>query len=901
MRTFKFVPKACYFVIVLIAVLFFSACKKDVVTPLFEEQQELTTELNQTAKDFFDLNYLINNHGGLAPSSYSRRAPSEVVDLVYNDLLNQELENNFVVDLVDEFGYPAWQNADIIDSTDYAAVYIPFSFTDSEEITAYLSAAINGEAVYYRLVSRALMDSVIEVSNLDHNRGIVVASLFSFTKVNRLAFGTNTKRHLNFIEENVSFNENGYATKIQGISTFGQPRNTTVSWTVCEMGEYARRYWVKYVHHAYTIICSGDSGGGGGSRWGNPWKYTDTVFNPPRGNNGGGNGGGTSTQNQPLTNLQNLLKDCEDGTLSFDPLCTQYNLTIGCLPFLEARQDVLNWYHSEGLFSQLQSFACSAANKRFLESAIVKYYQLKSSNQINGSLEAFSENWYPVWELKEWGINIDQTKELWLLENLDELDAIHEFIHLNGADAEHSSAAEIYMNLASQDLLDIEYGNTGNFESNLNISISDVFQSNGLGELNQLSAVSWYRIFSREFRYQRETLTNPDTDPLLWLRTYIKAKQVWFQIKELGPQLNQAVQELGNIIPSTIDEWYVFASAFGPILIDIGTDFIPIVGEIKAFARTFEALIDNNYGTAGIEFLGGILGIIPVGDVLRAIPKIFIGLKTTFLAFKIFKVIAKSSPRVFTEIKGLLSAGWKFAWEDGVIKLIDEFGVIAARLFSVTRRFADDVTGFIGDIQLSISRILGNTGWKVFPPSRISNSTPIIPTAGSRTYLGVKAVAQNGQRLIPPQGGAIGNLATDIAATGDRLGRKTEEMSDLLYKKIYGCDPCVRSDLHINGNQGFDNVVFLPNGDVIINEAKQMATNGSIKLNPRNPDTGLPSQMSDGWVRDVIDRMRRTNDQNLIAAANQIETAANAGRLQKVVTAVDRTTGEVVITALNNF
>jgi hypothetical protein len=322
MKTFNVVPKVHYLVIGFFALLFFSACKKDIVTPLFEERQEQTTELNQTAKDFFDLDYLINNHGGLAPPSYSRRAPSEVVDLVYNDLLNQELENNFVVDLVDEFGYPAWQNADIIDSTTYAAVYIPFSFTDSEEITAYLSAAINGEDVYYRIVSRALMDSVIQVSNLDQNRGIVVASLFSFTKVNRLTFGANTKRHLNFIEENVSFNENGYAEEIQGVPTFGQPRNTTISWTVCEMGEYARRYWVKYVHHSYTL-CSGDSGGGG-SRWGNPWRYTDTVFNPPRGNNGGGNGGSSNTQNQPLTNLQNLLKDCDEGTLSLNPICTQY-------------------------------------------------------------------------------------------------------------------------------------------------------------------------------------------------------------------------------------------------------------------------------------------------------------------------------------------------------------------------------------------------------------------------------------------------------------------------------------------------------------------------------------------------------------------------------------------------
>ena len=80
-----------------------------------------------------------------------------------------------------------------------------------------------------------------------------------------------------------------------------------------------------------------------------------------------------------------------------------------------------------------------------------------------------------------------------------------------------------------------------------------------------------------------------------------------------------------------------------------------------------------------------------------------------------------------------------------------------------------------------------------------------------------------------------------------------------------------------------------------------MSGNGSISLNGVNASTGLPSQMSDEWVKKVIEKMRKSDNQDIVNLANKLNIALKENKIQKLVTAVDKSTGEIVVTSLGKF
>jgi|GEM_PF-1988564 len=75
----------------------------------------------------------------------------------------------------------------------------------------------------------------------------------------------------------------------------------------------------------------------------------------------------------------------------------------------------------------------------------------------------------------------------------------------------------------------------------------------------------------------------------------------------------------------------------------------------------------------------------------------------------------------------------------------------------------------------------------------------------------------------------------------------------------------------------------MPNGGVIINDAKQISGAGAMNLG-----TGFNSvQLSDDWVDFVVTKLYNDDKFDL---AKKIEDAKDLGKLTKVVTVVDRTT-----------
>ncbi|WP_131458260.1 hypothetical protein [Jiulongibacter sediminis] len=69
-----------------------------------------------------------------------------------------------------------------------------------------------------------------------------------------------------------------------------------------------------------------------------------------------------------------------------------------------------------------------------------------------------------------------------------------------------------------------------------------------------------------------------------------------------------------------------------------------------------------------------------------------------------------------------------------------------------------------------------------------------------------------------------------------------------------------------------------------------------MKLNNPNPPTGLPAQMSDGWIDYVAGRL---NDEGKTSVSNMI--ILNKNKLTKYVSAIDRTKGELNILKLGNY
>ncbi|NCI45621.1 hypothetical protein [Sediminibacterium soli] len=139
----------------------------------------------------------------------------------------------------------------------------------------------------------------------------------------------------------------------------------------------------------------------------------------------------------------------------------------------------------------------------------------------------------------------------------------------------------------------------------------------------------------------------------------------------------------------------------------------------------------------------------------------------------------------------------------------------------------------------------------------------------------------------------------DIVLNGDALGTKTESICD----DIFQTDGFVKHEAKLPGNNGFDGVYIKQDAagnveEIIINEAKQVGNAGNIKLNAGNPQTPLAPQMSDRWVEDVIRKMKAQGG-NLDALANVL--SANEDKIVKTVTAVDKSTQEIVVLKLAKY
>jgi len=185
-----------------------------------------------------------------------------------------------------------------------------------------------------------------------------------------------------------------------------------------------------------------------------------------------------------------------------------------------------------------------------------------------------------------------------------------------------------------------------------------------------------------------------------------------------------------------------------------------------------------------------------------------------------------------------------------------------------------------------------------FSHSAITALKAVKPADNTLVNLSRSLIDQAAHRIYPITQ-SLKSKVDDIILHLDGDGVKTEAISDELFET----GGFVKHNGKFGSNNGFDGIYIKKdaNGsveEIIINEAKQVRPNGNIRLSAADPQTGLKAQMSDAWISDAIAKMKLQGG-NLGTLADLLN--ANKSKITKTVTAVDRSSGEIVILKLMNY
>jgi len=446
--------------------------------------------------------------------------------------------------------------------------------------------------------------------------------------------------------------------------------------------------------------------------------------------------------------------------------------------------------------------------------------------------------------------NVQILMELWFYSKTDE-----------GKTKDGASSMNIYTSLAEGGLLDltVDQAYSEEFDPILT-KVIGIFLSE---EQKQLSLGAWYNIFKRNISGDKG-----------WMESITEAITIgWKDVIQYSKgAMKTILEELeANDIPVTDEEWQTIMAIYGPSLValgvDIGTDFIPVVGELKGLYNTGDALIQGNFGIAALEFLGTIAGIIPIGDLAKGSTKVVAAATTLIAAFKVIKALAKASSGIFKKITSLVKNGWEVLYDDVLKKIV------------VKNSNDIEVASIVDDVEdLSPNIKIDKPEGKVLLLTNSIKNLDAVDVSSDAAQSLANAAKKNpaNHMRFTPNSPAQQDAITDILA-GDPTGKKTE----LLMKDHLAQDGWVhKTGGKYGSDNGYDNVFYNPNtGEVLIDESKQWGP----QLSGQTPTN--PKQMSDLWIQKVIDKIS-TTDTDL---AGKIQNALDNEILLKTVSAVKKT------------
>ncbi|MFD1255547.1 hypothetical protein ACFQ3S_01960, partial [Mucilaginibacter terrae] len=189
------------------------------------------------------------------------------------------------------------------------------------------------------------------------------------------------------------------------------------------------------------------------------------------------------------------------------------------------------------------------------------------------------------------------------------------------------------------------------------------------------------------------------------------------------------------------------------------------------------------------------------------------------------------------------------------------------------------------------------TAVSTFSHSALHTLKAVKPGDNTLTNLGMIVVNQLSHR-IKPVAASLKNKVDDIVLHGDNLGNKTEDLAD----ELFHSEGFAKHPSQFGSNNGFDGVYIKTDAsgnvqEIIINEAKQVGTQGNIKLLP----TAIKGpQMSERWINATIVEMQNNASNPAIQSLGNL-IDANRAKVIKTITAVDRVNAEIVIIKLSDY
>ena len=262
-------------------------------------------------------------------------------------LLNDE--QDFVKDLIVDYGYPAWDKGIVSNATSdpsIQVVHIPLAFVSAKKISSYLLATITSDGtIEFAFVEGEFLDEIIKGGNIDFDISYHVAVFLTF----------NEKLYGNILLDYYEWLDAFTKDKLQNDEASVHTR-CSVEIEICyEAGPIALQGEVETREiNCYTVVLdcgSGDEGGFGISTIGNG---TTSTGGWSTSSNGGGSSTGTNTETfQDFDSLKDLCAAIDGYTGDEDP-----DDPTGGLPTIDAETisacAALDYLSNSGYFTQGQ-------------------------------------------------------------------------------------------------------------------------------------------------------------------------------------------------------------------------------------------------------------------------------------------------------------------------------------------------------------------------------------------------------------------------------------------------------------------------------------------------------------------------------------------------------------------
>jgi len=889
-------------IILLLIPFLFYACEKDV---------ELETEPQNE-----ELNYRID------PTGFNKSLAKQSLQL-------QEIQSPFIIQMHEELGLPSWEDRIEYLGEDVQLFYVPLIKEGLNEILGFIEfidhPGTNGYSFIIKskqvLLDNLSVDNVLALSAIMY----ISFDYELFQNPNQiLATYLLENHHYNFKAEEKVELRNYFVEVTTVIANTGNEVGfvSDVTGWVYPLFDPEADFYYNPPGEGYTVITTqifGECEGGNGSDGADDWD--------PFNNNGGG-GPLYGTQSQIATAILSYVNDkctATEGNESISTFCEAF------FPFLSVEGII-----SEYLMALIIQEAYQTENALLLHAFLNFLNALDPSqyDQIEDLLEYYFENQADLNGLMDflkfidfvlkYDVDIELLVELafpsnlygdafedhakqqfydhlldnyslldfesieteWLINNPKFSAENKEFLDEEHGSSYGLSAVEIVAGLEANGLADMTLPELQAEEELLEQIINGSFNLHGLQDRSLISNVSWAVIFSTEWK------DGPSASIFSYLKSRLKAvklaiKEGWEELlSPISAYVDDVFSELNISLPSSSEEWYVMAAIMSPILLDLGLDFVPIVGDIKGFADAYTDFANGEYTASGIGLLASLVSILPVGDLIKAIPKVEDAFSIAGDAFKIVRALKNLIDNVFNYVKDKVKDGWNFLWNNNGSRL-DVLDATGEKVGEIS----DDGVPTIS--KKVFSGIIDPGTFKNLNGKTLTNSN-------SSNYVSKGFINDNAVKFNVTEP-TLKNKFDEIIDEGDQIippgwGKRTEGLlKEVLTDsgEYSSFDGSYNSS--VEGVNGFDGVFIkgdLTNYDeIIINESKQF-TGGGISLNaPGNPPNGISAQMTDDWVRDVCQKLRT---QGKIHLGNAIENALDQGKLVKVVTSVDRTGGELI-------